>query len=92
MKQSPMARVGQELQAYLNEADFGWQLLVLASCLLLALFARGLLGASRTFRRGGGAQTNRGGHSTTHLNDPFRPESLDETVEKLRFNHPFFKC
>jgi small-conductance mechanosensitive channel len=43
MKQTPLARVGQELQTYLNEADFGWQLLVLGICLLLALFGDRLL-------------------------------------------------
>jgi hypothetical protein len=43
MKQTPLARVGQELEAYLNEADFGWQLLVLGICLLLALFGDRLL-------------------------------------------------
>jgi small-conductance mechanosensitive channel len=45
MKPSPLARVGQELQAYLNEADFGWQLLVLAACLLLAVLGARLLRA-----------------------------------------------
>ncbi len=43
MKQGPMARVLQEIQAYLNEADLGWQLLVLAGCLLLALLGERLL-------------------------------------------------
>jgi small-conductance mechanosensitive channel len=43
MKQGPIARVLQELQAYLNEADLGWQLLVLAGCLLLALLGERLL-------------------------------------------------
>ncbi len=43
MKQSPMARVWQEVQVYLNEADLGWQLLVLAGCLLLALLGERLL-------------------------------------------------
>ena len=43
MTQSPMARVGQVLKAYLNEADFGWQLLVIAVCLLLALLGARLL-------------------------------------------------
>lgn len=43
MKQSPIARVWQEAQGYLNEADLGWQLLVLAACLLLALLGERLL-------------------------------------------------
>ena len=43
MKQSPMVRVWQEVQVYLNEADLGWQLLVIAGCLLLALLGERLL-------------------------------------------------
>ena len=43
MKQGPTARVLQEIQAYLNEADLGWQLLVLAGCLLLALLGERLV-------------------------------------------------
>jgi len=43
MKQSAAARVWQEVQVYLSEPDLGWQLLVLAGCLLLALLGEGLL-------------------------------------------------
>jgi len=43
MKPSPMARVWQEVDVYLNEADLGWQLLIIAGCLLLALLGERLL-------------------------------------------------
>ena len=43
MKQSPMARVWQEVHVYLNEPDLAWQLLVIAACLLLALLGERLL-------------------------------------------------
>ncbi|MCC7312381.1 MAG: mechanosensitive ion channel [Sulfuritalea sp.] len=47
MKHSPALRVWQEIHSYLNEADFGWQLLVLGGCLLLALFGERLLRSHR---------------------------------------------
>ena len=43
MKLSASARVWQEVQAYLNEPDLEWQLLVMAGCLLLALLGESLL-------------------------------------------------
>ena len=43
MKQSALTRVWQEVQAYLNEPDLVWQLLVIAACLLLALLGENLL-------------------------------------------------
>ena len=43
MKSGPLAKAWLEVQAYLNEADLGWQLLVLAGCLLLALLGERLL-------------------------------------------------
>ncbi|MBK7022213.1 MAG: mechanosensitive ion channel [Sulfuritalea sp.] len=47
MKHSPALRVWQEIHSYLNEADFGWQVLVLGACLLLALFGERLLRSHR---------------------------------------------
>ena len=43
MKQSALARVGQEMQVYLSEPDLPWQLLVLGGCMLLAFFGERLL-------------------------------------------------
>ncbi|MDO8308362.1 MAG: hypothetical protein Q7V58_08400, partial [Actinomycetota bacterium] len=59
MKQSAVARVWQEVQVYLNEPDLGWQLLVIAACLLLALLGESLLrhrqpGAGRVWELGRG--------------------------------------
>ncbi|MCM2288400.1 MAG: mechanosensitive ion channel [Sulfuritalea sp.] len=59
MKQSALARVGQEIQVYLNEPDLVWQLAVLAACLLLALLGDSLLrrrqpGAGRAWELGRG--------------------------------------
>jgi len=48
MKQSALARVWQEVQAYLGEPDFVWQLLLLGGCLLLALLGESLLRHRRT--------------------------------------------
>jgi len=59
MKQSALARVWQEIQAYLGEPDLVWQLSILAACLLLALFGENLLrrrqpGESRAWELGRG--------------------------------------
>lgn len=59
MKQSALARVWQEVQVHLNEPDLGWQLLVIAACLLLALLGDSLLrrrqpGAGRAWELGRG--------------------------------------
>ncbi|MCK9387607.1 MAG: mechanosensitive ion channel [Sulfuritalea sp.] len=43
MKQSALAIVWREVQVYLSEPDLGWQCLVLAGCLLLALLGESLL-------------------------------------------------
>ena len=43
MKHSPALRVWHQIHAYLNEADFGWQLLAIAACLLLALLGERML-------------------------------------------------